>query len=1115
MENLNGDNENMYENEIEGQNEIENLDENMNENLNDQIGGATELGNYPPPEIIGQVSQSQSEAPAAGRSISRDSEFISLINGLSESIKEYYNVSKHNVRGTNTFLQDLKEKVNILSQILNEMFNRKNFENINDSFELLTHIQLEIPQLQMNSQSNEKNLNLFIEDAKKLFQKMKIKRKQSILEMKKENKKKESIMNLESSNGNNLMSSNQNGEEVTKLQIKIKNLIDKVKIFLSQMSEYDEIIGSKSPQSRKNFINIQKNLLKELEKNVIGNQNLINNNDILLNNQSGSAANVKLNNSQKYERINKLNELKIKNLNEKIASLQKELDEEKTASYKNVNNNYRDDSSIYKKKYEELSKILKNSNNILNKLKSENINLKQKILEQETKEIMNINFDQNGGRDEGNNITQLLQENMKLKEEINQLKNIPKGNMRQSKSDELNLQLMAKNQEIVKLKNLLNNYKNNNNASIKRKNIITNNNDNLNISGNLDNKSTDLIKEKDNKISLLNKRILALTKEKQNLINQIKQSQNKNKYINNPNEINQIQQYMQQIENLKNQLQLKEEEFEIERQDKEKKIMVQQQEIYKLKANNTNNNSALNNNKKIKSYLTQISALKKTLEQKDKKIQELSGKYKRDIDDMNSNILKTNAIMLEKDDLIKRLKMSTNPMIEEEYATQGNNQNQVYGNANKENEINEMKIKIIQLEEELLTKENEIKKYQKLKEENEQLRNDLAMMEDKDKEIEDLENQLRELNEIYSNNMMENNNGINNDNEINIMRMKIAALEKEKKQYKDLAAMLQKQKNNPAKINIKNSNQNNNLTVIQLNQKISQLESENDSLKALIEKLKTENDQLKEKIANSRLPESEVLKKKEEEEEGLKAVIFKLQEEKEKDEKEKSEKNNLSLEKENAALKKQLERLSSTLPKEMNSLKIQLDEARKKLQQYEKNPKNAKNSGVTQTSALSEKNAKISDKGKAAKYENILGKLNDAELEISNLKKTNRELKLQLEDRENKSALSGYKTEDVNLSNYEEEFDLRKMANGAKEKNRSEDINIDYPVIQFVKEKQKELEFHYNLLVEQVKILIYNIKVDQKIKPAVTQICKILGFSPNTSSRIISGKAKKKILGFI
>ena len=148
------------------------------------------------------------------------------------------------------------------------------------------------------------------------------------------------------------------------------------------------------------------------------------------------------------------------------------------------------------------------------------------------------------------------------------------------------------------------------------------------------------------------------------------------------------------------------------------------------------------------------------------------------------------------------------------------------------------------------------------------------------------------------------------------------------------------------------------------------------------------------------------------------------------------------------------------------------------------------------------------------KYNSLVNKLNEANQEIKELKKKNKELLFQLEEKEVKSAFSGYKTEDVNGSNFEEEFDLKKMVNGARDKNRSEDINIDYPGIQGIKEKYNELEFRFNNLVEQVQILIGNISVSQKIKPQVSQICQLMGYSPKTTGRILSSsKDRKKIFG--
>ena len=99
-----------------------------------------------------------------------------------------------------------------------------------------------------------------------------------------------------------------------------------------------------------------------------------------------------------------------------------------------------------------------------------------------------------------------------------------------------------------------------------------------------------------------------------------------------------------------------------------------------------------------------------------------------------------------------------------------------------------------------------------------------------------------------------------------------------------------------------------------------------------------------------------------------------------------------------------------------------------------------------------------------------LGQLNEAEKKISLLQNKNKELQFKLDEKQVEREFSGYRTEDYNFSNYEEEFDLKKMVNGAREKNRSEDINIDYPGVQSVKDKYKELLQNMHLLEEQVKI---------------------------------------------
>ena len=137
------------------------------------------------------------------------------------------------------------------------------------------------------------------------------------------------------------------------------------------------------------------------------------------------------------------------------------------------------------------------------------------------------------------------------------------------------------------------------------------------------------------------------------------------------------------------------------------------------------------------------------------------------------------------------------------------------------------------------------------------------------------------------------------------------------------------------------------------------------------------------------------------------------------------------------------------------------------------------------------------------------------EKKISLLQNKNRELQFKLDEKQVEKDFSGYKTEDYNFSNYEEEFDLKKMVNGAREKNRSEDINIDYPGVQSVKDKYKELLQNMHLLEEQVKIFICNISCSSKIKPQITQICQLMRIPPKNIQNIIAGKDKKKMLGLV
>ena len=105
------------------------------------------------------------------------------------------------------------------------------------------------------------------------------------------------------------------------------------------------------------------------------------------------------------------------------------------------------------------------------------------------------------------------------------------------------------------------------------------------------------------------------------------------------------------------------------------------------------------------------------------------------------------------------------------------------------------------------------------------------------------------------------------------------------------------------------------------------------------------------------------------------------------------------------------------------------------------------------------------------------------------------------------------RSEEINKSIFEEEFDLRKMAKRAKDKIRSQDIEIDYPGIEKIKEKYRELDFYYYSLERLVKKMLLTSQTNSKNKTYVTELCKIVGFDLETTNKILSNKNKKLDLG--
>ena len=389
------------------------------------------------------------------------------------------------------------------------------------------------------------------------------------------------------------------------------------------------------------------------------------------------------------------------------------------------------------------------------------------------------------------------------------------------------------------------------------------------------------------------------------------------------------------------------------------------------------------------------------------------------------------------------------------------------------------------------------------------------------------EKQIRLLNQKLKNSNTNNNKLISQEN--HNLNIKLVDMEKENQIYKNKLEEMVKQINNIKKSDNGNNNsqevvnkiKNLEFKINQLNQEIFQLKKEKDILELTNANLLSEIKKINQNKTSQNQNTDDIdifstIKKKEEEIEGLNAFIQKLTKKSEKysEDIETYKIKINSLQKENTSIKKQLERLTIEMPKELNGLKIQLDEANKKLSENNNDFSNNKttNSINKSNTKNKEKSNKAFDEGMQKEIENnMVTKLNK---EISDLKNKNKELLFKLEDKEINILNSGYKTDEQNMSGYEEEFDLRKMATGARDKNRSEDIKIDYPGLQNYKEKLNELQFKFNNLKEQIKILLSKIKCTNIIKPTFVQICQLLGYkSINIEKMVSSEKEKKKILG--
>ena len=964
-----------------------------------------------------------------------DDEFVSLINRLNESIKEYYKVTKNNITDASSVLSFYEDQGKSIQELLEQIMNQSGSVEINDMVEQFSKINDIMTQLQINAFSNEKNLNLFFEDAKILFRKMKMKRKQKIIELINNNIdanisiNKKNILNDSFSNSFNKVESNflkknkilqeqmsykkinvdnKNTKPNTRFLLSISNIYLKINRLINKFTEFDNLINKMNNEAFNKYNNLQNSIKKELDSlmNIIKN-NVNNNitNNIIYDDQNRRSRSIPNGISKEFEnlkQIRQINEKKIEQLNYELNNYKINLE-----NLKNLNKISANLNSDYETKIRELQ--INNNNLTINLMKAEQL-IKEKdslILSYQSnlkKANNNNNINNNLNSDDSMNlkdpqIMQLQQqiniyknnENL-LNEQIANLNNKfqikineyeSKLSLNNDKNSSLSRIIIKKNQDVLKLQNENNKYK----SEIQQLKKTINSQIPIEYQNEIQRLTNDINNYQN------------IIYQYENKINELSQSKsmNLNNKINN-NRFSDNLSMQKKFEILNREMQLKESEY-INKNVKNGKII-----------------------EELKKKLTQLDKEILNYQKKEKYYEDNNNKYIKQIEDMNNDILHTNKILEQKDELIKKLN--------EKKSDQISNNNL---NLQLQKEKKEYQFQLEQMQ----------KKYIAVKE----------LLEEKN-----------------------SNNNINDNNNNENLKMKLIDIQLEndklRKQIEEFSSSL---KNN------KNINGN---EVLLKDKIISGSGNLNNDLMTKINELTLENKKYKENIAKL---ENDI-NKKNEELEGLKNVIFKQQNQ---------------LEKKDDEFQKQ----KKEIIRNISSINFHGNEGNIINTEPNRDKSNMKQNQDKSVDAQKDQNTII--------INNLLDKLKDAEKKIYSLKDKNKELRFKLEDKLAEKELSGYRTEDVNYSNYEEEFDLKRMVNGAKDKNRSEDINIDYPGIQILKDKHREVLQNMNMLEEQIKILLCNISCNNKIKPQITQICQLMKIPAKNIQLVIAGKDKKKALGLI
>ena len=981
-------------------------------------------------------------------------EFVNYINTLSDSIREYYKVSK-NISKNKTFLvNSIENDVSISESIL---FNEDNttINKAQSIANITENIKNNLSKLKLNVNSGDKNLMRFFEDAKVIFKKMKDKRK---LLLQNRMKKQRSSHGFHDAHKDkdltpdvyrkiNSTPIHQSKMRNSQLNNKVNNLED-----TDEPNKINYTVRNK--EANKNF-----ELFKS--KTIVANDvsNRINmtleNKDIkhILNNRKV------LSEMERLKNLNKKYELSIKSLKIELKKYQSELENMKHSSSVNIIKYSSFDDIESEKSQLKQSELLLNKDKMISSLKIDieknnikyaelnhsymNCQLEIKKLQEENNRLMNS---LKSGNNYSERLNELIKENNHLKNNIEILKNdITIAKYPQS---DINIKINPKDLDPngTDLKKDIDNLKKK--ISIIEKKLSDEKQRNQELQSesiNLKNKHEIELSELSKKNTELNKNLM----DKQNeLLNLQKESLYKTK----------------EIENLKMSMNSKIKSID----DQEKKKLLESIKSYfeqegsfsrpwsklneslnRILENYKNENKLLRTNyhEKIKYYQEQLKNTKNEIYENFLKMTDLKNKNEKEINDIKNDYDKKIEEVNHKNEII------------DHYLNlcQEANNNLMNRICQINQKVSAKEMKIIQLQED----------NQQLKEKIEKLYNIKENIDSKDKNI-DLK--LKEENKELSEKLDEQNQ----------------ANEKLKEELKRITNEHDLYQQRLLSLGIKFMGVHELQTTRdeafeRLHEEIEQLKGQNENLQGMVETLtKDFLTQLEQKTEIIENYDNEIdLKKQYGEIEEPKEMTFKMINEKDNDD------DQDSIKKENEQLTMQIMKISNDYKELQIKYNILNDKNKVLLKNENKNMLNSSN------------------------YTNSITTISNNEIELKKVKEENEEIKKknmalisQLEEKEINGTYYDVKSEDGKKSNYEEEFDLKKMAKGARDKNRSQDINIDYPGIQALKEKYRELDFNYNSLEGLVKKLLLTIQVNQKNRAYVKELCKLVGFDFETTNKI-------------